>query len=157
MIAAGTGIPVPVLKRLDMTTQRLDTYDRLPSGMREYISTYGWHFSKKMCEWAVGMMKTKDETTGKERKLEGWSCDEVEDILKKSGVSIENDRGYDVCYVANMLKADFYKKSIPDEQRLAMHIKLYLDDIDGDPCRAFDEFYATCIGKGMPVMWDKML
>ena len=32
--------------------QRLDAYDRFPSGMKEYISQYGWHFSKKMCEWA---------------------------------------------------------------------------------------------------------
>ena len=31
--------------------QRLDAYDRFPSGMKEYISQYGWHFSKKMCEW----------------------------------------------------------------------------------------------------------
>ena len=39
--------------------QRLDTYSRFPSGMQEYLSAYGWHFSKKMCDWAVGKMKTK--------------------------------------------------------------------------------------------------
>lgn len=27
--------------------QRLDTYDRLPSGMKEYLSQYGWQFLKK--------------------------------------------------------------------------------------------------------------
>lgn len=71
--------------------------------------------------------------------------------------SIEHDKGYDVAYVANMLKADFYKKSLVDEAHLCKHIKCYLDDIDGDPCRAFDEFFATCIGKGIPVIWSDVI
>lgn len=56
-----------------------------------------------------------------------------------------------------MLKADFYKKSLVDEAHLCKHIKCYLDDIDGDPCRAFDEFFATCIGKGIPVIWSDVI
>ena len=28
--------------------QRLDTYDRIPPAMADYLSQYGWHFSKKM-------------------------------------------------------------------------------------------------------------
>lgn len=27
--------------------QRLDTYDRIPPAMADYLSQYGWHFSKK--------------------------------------------------------------------------------------------------------------
>lgn len=26
---------------------RMDVYERLPEGMKEYLSNYGWHFSKK--------------------------------------------------------------------------------------------------------------
>ena len=44
-----------------------------------------------------------------------------------------------------------------DEAHLCKHIKCYLDDIDGDPCRAFDEFFATCIGKGIPVIWSDVI
>ena len=33
-----------------MLRQRLDSRDKLPSGMEEYLSAYGWHFSKKLCE-----------------------------------------------------------------------------------------------------------
>ena len=113
--------------------QRLDTYSRFPSGMREYLEAYGFHFSKKLYEWAVSKMKVKDEATGKEKKLEPWSKDEVDDMLKANGITIEHDKGYDVAYVANMLKADFYKKSLVDEAHLCKHIKCYLDDIDGDP------------------------
>ena len=46
---------------------RLDTYSKMPSGMKEYLEAYGWHFSKRMCEWATGKMKCKDET-GKAKK-----------------------------------------------------------------------------------------
>ena len=137
--------------------ERLDTYSKFPSGMREYIDAYGWHFSKKMCEWAISKMRYKDEATGKEKKVEPWSKEDVDEMLKKNNITLEHDMAYDACYVANMLKADFYKKSIPDEMRLCLHIKLYLDDIDGDPCRAFDEFLATCIGKGIPIIWQDML
>ena len=63
--------------------------------MREYLSYYGWHFSKRMCDWAVSCMKTRDEATGKAKKLEPWSRQEVEDMLKRNGVTIENDKGYD--------------------------------------------------------------
>lgn len=38
--------------------------------MKEYLDTYGWHFSKKMCEWAVSMMKRKNPQTGKEEPIE---------------------------------------------------------------------------------------
>lgn len=38
--------------------------------MREYLEAYGFHFSKKLYEWAVSKMKVKDETTGKEKS---WS------------------------------------------------------------------------------------
>ena len=73
--------------------QRLDAYDRFPSGMKEYISQYGWHFSKKMCEWAVSKMKTKDESTGKQKKLDALKKDEVEELLKKYGFKLEKDAG----------------------------------------------------------------
>ena len=32
---------------------RLDVYEALPEGMREYLSNHGWHFSKKLAEYAT--------------------------------------------------------------------------------------------------------
>lgn len=132
-------------------------YERLPEDLARYVETYGPHFSPKLCKWAVGRMIVKDEATGKEKKLEAWSQDEVEEMLKKYNIEVKNAEGYDLCYAANMFKADFYKKSITDEPHLCMHLKLYFDDVDGDPCRAFDEFYATCIGKGVVIPWERMI
>lgn len=137
--------------------QRLDTYDKLPSGMREYLSTYGWHFSKKMCEWAVSRMKVKDPATGKEKRIEPLTKEYVEEMLKKYGVKIENDKGYDCVYAANMAKADYYKSSITDEQHLAMFVKDYLDDVDSYDGVPLTRFYADCIGKGVPIEWEDYL
>lgn len=49
--------------------QRLDIYDIFPSGMTEYLSRYGWHFSKNMCEWAVSRMKAENKATGKKEEI----------------------------------------------------------------------------------------
>lgn len=40
-------------------------YDEFPSGMKAYLSQYGWHFSKAMCDFAVSMMEKKTVTARK--------------------------------------------------------------------------------------------
>ena len=137
--------------------QRLDAYDRFPSGMMEYISQYGWHFSKMMCEWAVSKMKTKDESTGKQKKLDALKKDEVEELLKKYGIKLEKDAGYDCVPAANTGKADYYKSSIADDSHLALFNKDYIDDPDGYDGLPFTRFYADCIGSGTPIIWEDMM
>ena len=127
----------------------------MPSGMREYLEAYGWHFSKKMCEWAVGNMKV--ERNGKKEKLEPLKRDEVEELLKKFGVKLEHDKGYDAVYVANMAKNDFYKSSIQDDAHLALFIKDYIDDVDAYPGMPFTRFFADCIGSGTPINWEDVM
>lgn len=57
----------------------------------------------------------------------------------QNGIKLENDSGYDACYVANMCKADYYKRSIADEAHLALFVKDYIDDVDAyDACRSRD-------------------
>ena len=105
--------------------QRLDIYDKFPPGMQQYLGCYGWHFSKRMAQFAISRMKVKDDSTGKEKSLVPWTKSEVDEMLKRNGITVEHDELYDVCYVANMLKADFYKKSLADEAHLCVHVKLY--------------------------------
>lgn len=136
--------------------ERLDSYGKMPSGMKEYLEAYGWHFSKKMCEWAVSKMKVKDDT-GKQKKLDALKKDEVEELLKKFAVKLEKDAGYDCVYVANMAKSDYYKSSIADEAHLALFIKDYIDDPDGYSGLPFTRFYADCIGSGTPIIWEDMM
>ena len=135
---------------------RHDMYDNLPSGMKEYLSRYGWHFSKKMCDWAVSRMRAKDES-GTVKNITPMTKEEVEELLKKHGVKLEKDAGYDCVYAANMAAADYYKRSIADEAHLAMFVKDYIDDPDGYDGMPLTRFYADCIGSGNPILWENML
>lgn len=137
--------------------QRLDANYKFPSGMKEYLDTYGWHFSKKMCEWAVSKMRRKNPQTGKEEPIEYMDKEKVDEFLKKYNVVIQNDNGYDRSFSLHMARSDYFKSSISDEQHLALFVKDYLDDPDGYPTIAFTRFYADCIGKGLIIPWDDVL
>ena len=138
--------------------RRLDSNNgNFPSGMREYLDVYGWHFSKKMCEWAVSMMRRKNTATGKSEPVDYVDKEKVDEILKKNNVKLENDIAYDSVYTFSMARTDYLKSSITDEAHLALFVKDYLDDEDGYPEIAFTRFYADCIGRGIPIMWENML
>ena len=123
-----------------------------PSGYAEYMATYGGHFSKKMCEWAVSMMMDS-----KGKKIEPMSKEKVETLLMDNEVKIANDKGYDKVYVANMCKADFLGSSVVDNGRLALYVKDLLDDPDGYDELVFNRFMMDCMGRGIPIMWEDML
>lgn len=131
---------------------RLDYYDILPSGMEAYLSHYGWHFSKKMCEWAVSKMRDKND-----RPVPMRSKEQVEKILATHGVTLKNDLGYDKVFVMHMGISDYLGGSIPDEAHLARYVKEVLDDRDGYESIAFSRFFADCNGKGVPINWEDMI
>lgn len=134
---------------------RLDSYEPYPSGMKEYLSAYGWHFSKKMCDWAVGNMYKEDN--GNRTYIQKLSKEHIDDMLVAYGIKIDSKVGYDYVYVANMCKADFYGSSIKDDQSMCMFIKDYICDYDGYEGMAFTRFYADCIGSGTPICWEDMM
>ena len=39
---------------------RLDSRSAFPEDMGNYLEFNGWHFNKKMCQWAVSKMYKKD-------------------------------------------------------------------------------------------------
>lgn len=135
---------------------RLDSFCSYPSGMKEYLSSYGWHFSKKMCDWAVSRMYKKDER-GNRTYIQKLSKDYIDSLLTNYGVKLKENKGYDYVYVANMCKADFYESSIKDEEKLSYFIKDYIDDGDAYDGMPFTRFYADCIGSGTPIIWEDMI
>ena len=136
---------------------RLDNYGAYPSGMKEYLSIYGWHFSKKMCEWAVSRMYKNEEENKTEQSNSNYTRDKVDILLKRYDLKLENNKGYDDVYVANMCKFDFLGSSIDSEIKLAQFIKDYIDDADAYEGMPFTRFYADCIGSGTPIMWEDMI
>lgn len=136
---------------------RLDTRDTFPSGMEEYLDMYGWHFSKKLCEWAISRMRKKNVRTGSEDKIPMTKKDELEDLLKRYGIDTAKFKGYDAVYVYHMARADYYGSSITDEQHLVSFVKDYLCDHDGYDEVAMTRFFADCIGKGEMPDWEDCL
>ena len=129
---------------------RLDSYDKLPSGMDEYLSNYGWHFSKKMCEYAVSNMYNDKNTRP-------YTKEEVDALLAKNGITLKHKNGYDYVFAANMAKFDYLGSSIPNEIYLAKFIKDYVDDPDGYDGLPFTRYYADCIGSGRAIIWEDMI
>lgn len=135
----------------------LDQHIQRPEDMVSYLSNYGWHFNKKMCEFASKMMKRKNPTTEKMEKIEPFNKDQVEAILSRQKVSLENSKGYDLVFVANMAMADFWQSSIEDEKHLALYIKDVVDDPDQEDGFIFRRWYSDMIGSGEPIEWEDML
>lgn len=139
--------------------QSLDIYemDLMPVEMKAYLRNYGFSFSKKACDFAVSMMKKENPNSKQQENIEPWSKEQVESILAKNGVTLENNIGYNHVYVANMLKADMYKSSIPDEQRLALGIKNIIDDVDASPRLVFKKWITSMDDSGEPIEWSELI
>ena len=120
--------------------------------MEEYLEDYGFNFNRKLFEFAVGMMEDRNG-----QKISPWDKKRTEEVLKTYGIELKNNKGHNAAYVMNMAIADYYGSSITDERHLALFVMDYLDDEDGSPTRAFDEFYINCVAKGIPIFWDEMM
>jgi len=141
---------LPLFRITDMN--RLDDYDIRPEGMDNYLSYNGYHFSKKMCEWAISRMRDMND-----KPIHMMTYEQVETLLKNYGVTIENDNGYDKVFVLHMCLSDYIGSSVPDEGRAAKYVKDVLDDRDGYPGIAFSRFLADCAGKGVSIRWEDLL
>lgn len=119
------------------------------SAFDEYVDMYGFHFSKKLYEFAVSMMK--DRNGGSPQPVTKEQCSEK---LRNLGVTLKNDKGYDAAYVWQMGMADYFGSSIKDEQHLALFVKDFLDDPDGSKTKAFDHFVVDCRAKDEPLFWE---
>lgn len=133
---------------------RLDSRQSFPSGMEDYLSVYGWHFSKKMYEWASGKMYKK-LPDGRKDYIRPYTKEQFENIMQRYGVKV--DFTYDALYIANMCKADFLGSSVIDEHHLVLYVKDVVEDPDAYDGMPFTRFYADCIGSGMPIDWEDML
>lgn len=126
------------------------------SDKEKYIEENGWHFNMKACEDAVHYLRKKG-ATGKPEPIEPWTREQVDALLQKNGVKLEKAVGYDHVYVANMLKSDSFKGSIPDEAHLALGVKEAIDDIDAADGEIMACWYVKMIRRRIPVDWGAYL
>lgn len=137
----------------------LDSFevDFMPIEMKAYLRNNGFSFSKKACEWAVSLLRKENPSTKKEEMIEPWNKDQVDDLLKKYNITLENNVGYNYIYVCNMLVADKYKSSIPDESHLALGIKDCIDDPDASPRLVFKQWVTHMDDSGIPIDWGNII
>lgn len=126
----------------------LDMYDDRPTSMKRYLKYYGQHFNKKLCDFAVSQMDHGKAPVSKEN---------VESILNKYNVKLDNNQLHDFVYVYNMGNNDFFGSSISDEKHLALYVKDVIDDEDGYDGIVFNRWYADTVTKGIPIEWDEMV
>lgn len=134
-----------------MIRASLDQYDQRPQDMIKYLSNYGWHFTRKMCDFATSKM-VKDG-----KRLNVLDKSKVDTILKNAGITLENNQLYDYVYVANMAYADFYGSSIVNDSQLAKYIKDVIEDEDGYDGLVFNRWYADMCKLGIAIDWEEMV
>ena len=139
------------------TRMNLLMFDGIPEEAYRYTGNYGFHFNKKACEFAVSMMSKRDAGTEKSVPQDMVSKEDVDAMLVKHGINLDNDCMYDATYVANMLMSDMYKSSIPDEQHLALGIKDLIDDIDQRDGYLFVRWYSNVLFNGNPIDWSTLV
>lgn len=136
-----------------MNRTSFDIYDELPEDMVVYLRYNGKHFNRRLVEFAVSNMTTKD-SNGTEIYLEPITKDQLEEMMSRYGVNLNNKTSiYDAVYAANMCKADYLGRSIPDEQHLCLYVKDVIDDVDGYDGVVFNRWYADMCNKGIPIDW----
>lgn len=130
----------------------LDEYIVLPESMKMYLSYNGRHFSKKAYEYAVSLMRDRNNN-----KVNIISKEELNNKLKAYAINIDNDVLYDANYVYSMCISDFYGSSIKDEHHVLLYVKDLVDDQDAVDGFIFNRWYSDMNLKGMPIDWEEIL
>lgn len=125
---------------------------KLEKSFIQYYRAHGPHFTKELCEYAVSMMETK------RGKITAFTKDTVDQKLRQQNIQLENDVLYDSVFVANMCKADFLGRSVPDDDyHLCMYIKDVIDDPDGYEGQPFFRWLADIEALGLEIDWEEYI
>lgn len=142
----------------NMNRIALDMFEiDIPREMRSYLRQNGYTFSKRAFEVAVKGMRRTNAATGKIERLDPWNKEQVEELLTKYGIKIDNPEGYGFVYAANMIRADYWKSSVKDEATLAQMVKDICDDIDLPGGNLFRKWCVDMDAKGEPIPWEDMI
>lgn len=135
-----------------MNRDSFDQYDELPEDMIVYLRYNGRHFNRRLAEFAIGKMTTRDSNNN-EVPLAVITKEHLQELLSNNNIHIDKDYIYDALFVINMGKADYLGSSIPDENYLARYVNDVINDIDGYDGLPFNRWYADMAHKGIPIDW----
>lgn len=138
----------------------LDVFDfsEYPREMVKYLKSYGFHFNKKACKEAVKGLKRINPATGRPEPItEMKDKEEIESILERNGVKLDNDCLYDSVWAYHMLMSDLYKEAIEDEMHLAKAVKCVIDDPDQPDGYLMNRWISDRMFAGNPIEWSDLL
>lgn len=138
-----------------MCKQALDLYDIRPKSMTAYLSNYGWHFTPKLCKFAVSCMYYKEGD--KEKQIEFIPKEKLEELLTKHGIKLEKKMDYDFVYLYHMFCSDLKKVPVLDDKMKLMISKAVFEDDDAADGFIMRRWYATMVGNGEPIYWSEFL
>lgn len=128
-------------------------YDMYQTPAKEmYLAEMGWHFNEKACKYAVQYLKDR---SGK--PIKPYSKEEVDDLLKRQNVTLDNNKGLDYVYVASMAKSDMDGSPLADDRSIANYIKIVIDDADAADGEVMACWYVKMIFRHIPVDWAMFL
>ena len=139
---------------MDKKKVSFDFWEDMPRDMKKYLKNYGYHFNGKLYRYAVENMY-KVGRNGNKEKIEPIEKDKIDELAKKYNVTIDNNVMYDAAYVYSMVQADFFGKSIPNEQYAIMYVKDVLGDEDKPDGYVFNRWYADMCFMGIPIDWEE--
>ena len=134
----------------------LDIYDfdLMPRSKKIYVMQNGNHFNQELFEYAASLMFKQNKQTKQKEKVPVCTKEDIDAMLKKHNVEIENKGLYDYMYVAQSIKADYWGGSITDEAKMALHIKEVCDDADKPDGYTFKSWCLRMDMLGEPVDWQ---
>ena len=128
-------------------------YDLIQTPAKEmYLAEMGWHFNEKACNYAVQYLKDRSD-----KPIKPFSKDEVDEMLKRNGIVLEKNKGWDYVYVASMAKSDMDGSPLADERSIANYIKIVIDDADAAEGEVMGCWYTKMIFRRNPVDWSMFL
>lgn len=122
-----------------------------------YLGTYGMHFNKKACDFAISIMMRMNHTDGRLCHAEPMSRIAIEKLLYNYEIVLDNSVLYDHVYAANKIKALAWQSSIPDEKHLALAIKDVVDDIDQNDGFIFNRWLSDMQNSGVNIDWKNII
>ena len=118
----------------------------------KYYRLYGAHFTKALCDYATSLM---EDDNG---QITTYTKADIEQKLRQQNIKLEHNKLYDFVYVANMCKADFLVKAVPnDDYHLCLYIKCVIDDPDGYDGQVFNRWLSDMENTDTPIDWSEFV
>lgn len=127
-----------------------------PRAKEMYLSNYGWNFSKRACEVAVGELRKRNTISGKSERVKMVEKKQVDALLKRYNIVLEEEAGYNHVYLWNWAKV-VLADVLRDDEMVARYVKAVIDDHGMPGGNVFRRWYVDHIERGKPVEWEDLI